>query len=189
MGGFNIQIQGLRELERELIALGGAKAKKVMHDGMLAGARVIQAAITDAAPMRPLGISGGILPPGALKSDIGVTMKQRERDNMPYAVIAPGKYTWMVAMWVEYGHRMIRSSAAGNVKLHKKGAGLGVQISEDVPAHPFIRKGFEASVAEAVSVTVEAIARGIEREAGNQAAPGTSLLPQGDSEEEFVASA
>lgn len=174
-----IRIEGLRELEAELIALGTTKAEKVIRDGIRAGARVIQQAVSEAAPMRPVGISGGKLPPGALKTDITVEMKRGSRDGMPYAVIAPGDYTWMVAMWVEYGHRLIRRSNSGSIRLHQKGGGMGVQIGH-VPAYPFIRPGFEGSVDESLAIAMDKIVSGIEREAGVKAASNAAALPAGE---------
>ncbi len=78
------------------------------------------------------------------------------------AVVRPGHFTQHVARWVEYGHRTVK----GGYSSYKRGRlqGRGKQIG-DVPAHPFIRPGFEEARAAATEVTILTLREEIEKAA------------------------
>ncbi|HEV2463544.1 MAG TPA: HK97-gp10 family putative phage morphogenesis protein [Acidobacteriaceae bacterium] len=161
MGGFSIEFQGLQELEAKLQSMGTDQAARAVNRGLKAGAQVFQAAVEGAAPMRPDLPSGTALPPGALKSDI-VTHKAVV-DGELAQIIGPAKHTRHAAIWVEYGHRLVRG---GYSRLMKNGKyrGPGKQIGT-VPPHPFIRPAFEASAREATETAIAAIEEEVARQA------------------------
>ena len=99
-------------------------------------------------------VSGGILPNGALRSDIVVRMT-RDDDGTLIAVVGPAKLTRWVARLVEYGHRLVRGGRSRVLK-NGKTKGPGKEIGT-VQAHPFIRPAYEASrqqVADAICKTL-----------------------------------
>jgi HK97 gp10 family phage protein len=146
--GISIEIKGLEEIKATFQSLAAKDANKCILTALKAGAVVEQAAITERAPVKDT--SGGLLPDGALKSDVTVTT-HRYKDGTPYVTVQPGKYTARVAQWVEYGHRLIRGGYSKVLKNGKtKGPG---KVIGDVPAHPFIRPAYEAS-REAVADTI-----------------------------------
>jgi len=147
--GLEITFEGMPEFSRMMQELAGPAAERIARHAVRAGGRVVQAAITEAAPVRPDLPSGTALPPGALKNDI-VVKTTKEPDGSVSAYIEPGKYTRHVARWVEYGHRQVRggtsSKGGGILGQGYRGAGRGIG---NVPAAPFIRPAFEASEAAA----------------------------------------
>lgn len=165
MGGFTAQIVGLKELDAKLSELQTTTATRVINDGLMAGGRIFQAAVTARAPERPLLPSGTALPPGALRIDIEVH-KSHDPDGLPAVIVGPGKFTQHAARWVEYGHRLV-TGGYSKVMASGKTRGHGKEIGE-VPAYPFIRPGYEAAREEAVGATVMTIAYEIEQAAAKK---------------------
>jgi hypothetical protein len=98
--GIDISIDGLPGFEATMKDLGqGPAIEKVERRAMRAGGRIVQQAITDAAPVRPDLPSGTALPPGALKADILLSVV-KESDGSITAIIRPGKLTLHVARWL-----------------------------------------------------------------------------------------
>lgn len=161
MGGFSVRIEGLQELDAKLTELGTKAATRIIRKGLNAGGEVIQAAVQERAPVRPDLPSGDALPVGALAQDIQLRFG-RDDEGLPAAIVGPGKYTSHAANWVEYGHRLVK----GGYSSVKRGKlqGHGHQIGT-VPAHPFIRPGYEASAPEAVEVAVKTMTEEVEKEA------------------------
>ena len=88
--GIEIQVDGIPQFEAMMRDLGeGDAIDKVKRRAMRAGGRIIQQAITDAAPVRPPLPSGTALPPGALKADILLSVV-KESDGSISAIIRPG---------------------------------------------------------------------------------------------------
>lgn len=147
--GIEITFEGMPEFSRRMADLAGPTAERIIRHAVRAGGQVVQAAITEAAPVRVPLPSGTALPPGALKNDIEVKVR-KEPDGSISAYIEPGKYSRAVAGWVEYGHRQIHGgpSRQGGGILRQGYRGSG-QFLVDVPAHPFIRPAFDASEAAA----------------------------------------
>jgi HK97 gp10 family phage protein len=142
--GLEITFEGMPEFSRMMQELAGPAAERIARHAVRAGGRVVQAAITEAAPVRPDLPSGTALPPGALKNDIEVkTVK--ESDGSISAYIGPGRETAHAARLVEYGHRQIRggTSSKGGGILGQSYRGSGKNIGKDVPPHPFIRPAWE----------------------------------------------
>ncbi len=157
--GLEVTFEGMPQFNAGMAELSGPVSDAVARRAMRAGGRVMQAAISEAAPMRPVLPSGTALPPGALKADIELHVS-KERDGSFSAYIEPGKYTRHVAAWVEYGHRLVAGGRLFNFRKRGKG-----QITGEVPAHPFIRSAYEATEAAALAATEESIGIEMEREA------------------------
>lgn len=155
--GVEITTQGFPELERTLEEMGHSLGEQICRKSLRAGGQLIKAAIAANAPVRPDLPAGTALPPGALQSDVQVTVSKDK--NLPdsfSAWIEPGKETIHVARWVEWGHRLVRG---------KSRKGSSVNVIGDVPAHPYIRPAFDANeelafeaVAETVATEVNAVA-------------------------------
>lgn len=161
MGGFTVKLEGLKELDAKLTELGGDAARRVIRAGLRAGGEVLQAAVQERAPERPVLPSRTALPPGALKSDIELRAGKDEA-GLPAVIVAPGKYTAHAAVWVEYGHRLVKGGYR-----RASGRGPGHEIGS-VLAHPFIRPGYEAAASASAEAAVEAIRSGIEKEAAKK---------------------
>lgn len=163
MDDFSIEINGLSELEAKLSGMSTKDATRAVNRGLAAGGEVFRAAVAESAPMRPDLRSGTALPPGALKSDI-IKRRTRDKDGTPVEVVGPGKYTRHAAVWVEYGHRLVRG---GYSKLDKKSGryrGPGKAVGQ-VPAHPFIRPAFERVAETATTAAIEKIVEELEQSA------------------------
>jgi HK97 gp10 family phage protein len=160
MGGFTVRITGLKELDDKLTALKATEAKKIIRKALRDAGKVVQAAVQERAPERPPLPSGTALPPGALALDIELGLGFDD-DGIPAAIVGPGKYTEHAARWVEYGHRLVRGGYS-KVLANGRRRGAGKEIGE-VPAHPFIRPGFEASAGPATEVLIESVKSGIEK--------------------------
>jgi Bacteriophage HK97-gp10, putative tail-component len=147
--GIEITLEGLPEFSRMMTDLAGPAAERIIRHAVREGGRVVQAAITEAAPVRPDLPSGTALPPGALKNDIVVKVR-KEPDGSISAYIEPGSKTLHVARFVEWGHRLVREGRS-----RKRGGTLGQsyvgngKVVGGVPAYPFIRPAFDASEAAA----------------------------------------
>ncbi|MDE2099253.1 MAG: hypothetical protein KGL39_18510 [Patescibacteria group bacterium] len=153
-----IRVEGLDQVRAELARFDAAVQDRATRAGLRRAADTVADAIEERAPVRPALPSGTALPPGALKADFGFTISRRSGVLM--AVIQPGKLTRHVARWVEYGHRMVKggylSVKRGKLRGHGKEVG-------NVPAHPFIRPGFEASVVPAVNAFAEGLKSELKR--------------------------
>jgi HK97 gp10 family phage protein len=165
--GIDIKIEGLDALKATFQALATKGADRCVLKALQAGAVIEQAAITERAPVKDT--TGGMLPDGALKSDIVITTHRNKSRDTPYVTVAPGKYTSHVALWVEYGHRLIRG---GYSRLLKSGKtrGPGAQIGT-VPAHPFIRPAYEASRQEVAAAIASTLVTEIQKSASKGGKP------------------
>jgi len=166
MGGFSVRLEGFKELDAKLVALGGQAGLDATRDGLRAGGEVIQAAIRGRAPVRPDLPSGDALPPGALAHDIELAIG--EEDGHPAAIIRPGSETAYAAEWLEYGHRMVTggySKAVGTSGRHRGPGKLTMtkRGTKSVPAYPFIRPGFEESAGAAAEAANKATGEAIEK--------------------------
>jgi len=149
--GISIKITGLTEVKAMFESLATKEGDRCIVKALQAGAVIEQAAITAQAPTKDT--TGGMLPDGALKSDIEIKVHRASAGT--YITVAPGKYTAHVARWVEYGHRLVRGGRS-KLLLNGKTRGPGTEIGF-VPEHSFIRKAYEASreaVATAISTTL-----------------------------------
>jgi HK97 gp10 family phage protein len=165
--GLEITFEGMPEFSRMMTDLAGPVAEKIARHAVREGGRVIQAAITEAAPVRPALPSGTALPPGALKNDI-VVKTVKEPDGSVSAYIQPGAKTLHISRLVEYGHELVKGGyskqGAGILGQGRQGPG---RVIGHVQAAPFIRPAFEASEAAAQ----DAIAMDIAASFGGQQIP------------------
>lgn len=154
--GIEIKLEGFEKLDANLLKLSGEVGYRIMRKAARAAGKVVQAAITEAAPVRTdtrkvYGQNGNPaynLPPGALKSDIELRVTQNREEGGFTAIVKPGKYTEPVAQWVEYGHEAVHGGRS-----RRGGKGVGF-----VPPHPFIRVGYELSKDAAIAAAEETIA-------------------------------
>jgi HK97 gp10 family phage protein len=127
------KVEGLRELKANLEKLGADVAKGVMTEGLQAGGKVLMEAIGGVTPVHE----------GELKAHIMMTTDVAPSGTSGEVKVGFGKQGYK-ARWVEFGHRMVSH------KPDKKEIG-------HVPAHPFIRPGFDASHTEARNAVIEVI--------------------------------
>jgi Bacteriophage HK97-gp10, putative tail-component len=152
--GLNIEVLGVPELEALFGEMAGQEAEKICRKALRAGGNQMRAAIAINAPVRAPLPSGTALPPGALQSDITVTVT-KNNDTSFSAWIEPGKQTMHVARWVEWGHRLVRG------KTSRRRGTKGKEIG-DVEAHPYIRPSFDANEDLAAGVVADAVIEGVD---------------------------
>jgi HK97 gp10 family phage protein len=156
--GFEISVTGLDKVDKALQQLsGGEFREKMMRSALRAGGTVMQAAIMANAPINPKmpGPKSTALPPGALQSDVHLTVSKDKQTDSFSAWIYFGKYTIHVARFVEWGHLQIHGGRKGKGITIKTTSGDG----NDVAAHPFIRPAFDANidlVAQAINDSIKA---------------------------------
>jgi hypothetical protein len=145
----NVEFSGLREMVAKLESAGVNMRGAPMYEALGKGGNVIATAMIERAPMLEEHQPGSDqLEPGALRDDTRVAFEIIE--GQPVALIGPGGKTAHAARWVEYGHRMV---TGGYSKVLPSGLTRGPgQAGEDIPAYPYLRPAFEASVGEAVEV-------------------------------------
>ena len=155
MPGFEVKVEGLDELKRQLDALARPLAKRISNRALRAGAEVYKAAVEEATPVRAEGPSGTALPPGALKHDIRVRAISAPDQDSSYVIVGPGKYTAHVMRWLEFGHRLVRGGYSKVLKNGKtRGPGKEVKF---VPANPIMRSAFEGRQSEALEAITQSL--------------------------------
>lgn len=136
-----ITTQGFAEVERSLEDLGQSLGEQICRKALRAGGELMKGAIAANAPVRPDLPSGTALPLGALQSDITVTVsKDKNAPDSFSAWVEPGRATYHVSVFVEWGHRLIKGGRYMSWGKRGKGKEIG-----DVPAHPYIRPAFDAN--------------------------------------------
>jgi hypothetical protein len=142
-----------KALQEKLKQLQGDQLDKIMAKAIREGAKVYQAAVSEAAPERVTFAGGDALPPGALKDD--VIIKKAPSTGGPIYQVEFGKLTRHVARWVEYGHRLVRGGRSRVLKSGKT-RGKGKEVGQ-VDAKPFFRDAFEAATEPAAKVISDSI--------------------------------
>lgn len=154
--GLEITVTGLSELDAAMADLGSGDAvEQVCRRALREGGNVMKAAIAANAPVRVELPSGTALPPGALQSDIQVTVS-KDSENSFSAWIEAGPATIHVSRFVEYGHQLVRGGRLAT----KRSRGNG-KIVGDVRAHPYIRPAFDSNEDLAVDAVSESLAKDI----------------------------
>lgn len=149
-----------KELQQKLDQLKGEQLEKIMRKALRDGAKVYQAAVSEAAPERVETTEGSdALPPGALKSDVIVTKVPSQ--GGPIYEVWFGKLTRHVAFWVEYGHRLVRGGTSRVLKSGKT-RGKGREVGQVKP-HPFFRDAFEHSTDAAAKAISDSITKQVDR--------------------------
>ena len=162
-----IKVIGLNELMSSFNKLKTQTAEKVVRKSLRKGGRLMQDALTDATPVRPNLPSGTALPPGAMASDIQLSVTKTSEGIV--ATIGPGKHTAPFAIMVEYGHRQVKG---GYSKLIKSGRNAGKTRGPGketgmVPAHPFVRPCYEANVDSVTTAIIDSLTEGIVQAVAN----------------------
>lgn len=149
-----LQLKGMDALARKLQTLQREVAGPGMERALRAGGRVIRTAMQERAPVLDKRTPGSsALPPGSLRAGIRV---YSPKDVKPVEVlVGPNAKTAHVARFVEYGHRQVHG---GQLKVLPNGKTLGKgKAGRDVPAHPFLRPAFEASLGAAETAMVASL--------------------------------
>ncbi len=157
-----LDFTGANELLAAFADLEGPVAEEAIRLGVKAAATVIADAMREAAPVLDArSAKSTALQPGSVRDDIRV-VQERPKDGIVTALIGPGKETQHVALWVEYGHRLVKggySKMLANGKTRGPGADGG-----RVEPHPFLRPAFDESEEKAMeqcaTVGLEAIREG-----------------------------
>ena len=157
-----IETAGIAEMKAKMAAMRSGVAGPISKRAVRAGGRVIAVAMIEAAPLNDLrNASSNSLPAGAFKEDIKVRFPADQNQTAEaVALIGPGKKTSHVQRWVEYGHRMVHGGQS-KVGADGKVRGSGVVHDVDVPAHPFLRPAFEASIGAAQEAIAANMAKGL----------------------------
>ena len=151
----NFELEGMRSLVDKLNAAGAKMGGPEMKKALRAGGRVIEDAMVERAPMMLDAKTPGSdsLEPGELKGGMRVAIVEGE--NGLEALIGPNSKVAHVARFVEYGHRQV---SGGYLKLLGNGKSRGPGTAGiDVPAYPFLRPAFEASVGEVATAMEESL--------------------------------
>ena len=126
-------IEMVEDAPKNIVMLGYARA-------LAAGIYVIAEAVVSRAPVE----TGDMVK--ALAIDIEID--QARLNGMAAMGVAKQDH---VAMWVEYGHRMV-------------GHRPGKKVLGDVPPHPFMRPGFAASAEAAIDAFIESLSATLKSE-------------------------
>jgi HK97 gp10 family phage protein len=151
----NFELEGMRALVDKLNTAGAKMGGPEMKKALRAGGRVIKEAMVERAPMMLEEKTAGSdsLEPGALKDGMRVAVIDGE--NGQEAIIGPNSKVAYVARFVEYGHRQV---SGGYLKLLGNGKSRGTGTAgTDIPAYPFLRPAFEASVSEVQTAMEESL--------------------------------
>jgi HK97 gp10 family phage protein len=167
MGGFCIgvnmadlvRVEGLDGVKAALDKFDAKVQDHAMRTGLRAAGAVMQGAVGAAAPVLDERTAGSnALPVGALKSDI--TLQVTRKDGVLMAIVQPGKLTYYVARWVEYGHMLVKGGRLSMKRGKLQGSGKTIG---HVPAHPFIRPAFDATVGTSVQAFAAALKEDLKR--------------------------
>lgn len=166
-----MEVTGLAELSEALKQLPINIGQNVLRGAVYAGAKVIKDGIADRAPVY-IGDDPRVQA-GVLKN--AVYMKQipelsSEIQQVFYISLRKGKkeqtkgrdaYYWS---WVEFGHNFVPRKPKGiSIKNHRASAAASGLLH--VPAHPFVRPGFEASKGDALKAILSYMEKRIPQEA------------------------
>lgn len=140
------EMQGLKEEIARMNTLREQVSGPIAKKAVRAAGIVVRDAMIERTPVNIEKNAGSnSLEPGAVKADIKVRFPAQEQVLETTALIGPGAKTAHVARWVEYGHRDVHGGQS-KVGADGKVRGHGVANIEDVPAHPFLRPAYEASI-------------------------------------------
>ena len=149
-----LRFTGVDSLLEKLAEVSGPVAEEAMRIGVKAGARVIADGMREAAPvLDERTAKSTALESGALRADIHVYAGKPE-GTLLADLIGPGKKTQHVALWVEYGHRMVKGGYS-RVDAIGRSRGPGHEFGSVRP-HPFLRPAFEASARAALEACADA---------------------------------
>ena len=154
MDRISVHVSGDKELANKFKALPPAVARENLLTAVVAGARVIQEGIKDQVNSK----SGQL----AKSIDIDPTLITKSRVAIN---IGPEKYMGFYGEFVELGHPIVHTSIAG-YGTDRRGRGKvlkSTRVVGHVPAHPFMRPGFEQSVGGAIDAIMDRARRNIAR--------------------------
>lgn len=152
---------GVPALVRRMEDIRARMVKEQATKAVRAGAQIIAKAMVQSAPVLDVKTSGSnSLEPGELKADIKARVFTE--DGEVFALAGPGEGTAYAARFVEYGHRMVvggPKTMRSDGKMRRSRASM--IYGKDIPAHPFLRPAYEASVQEAIETRDAILAEGL----------------------------
>jgi HK97 gp10 family phage protein len=145
-----LKVEGFKELEKKLLAMGPKLARNGLRAAVGAGARVIRDEARSRVP-----VDTGVLRRSIyvkqireLSSNSQQTFFVGVRSGKKYRRKGQDAYYWR---WVEFGHRIVARFAGEYTDYKLKGLGRLTGISKrrkqsktTVPAQPFMRPAFES---------------------------------------------
>lgn len=141
--GYNVwvELEGGKALEQQLLAIGAAAAGESLDQAAFAGAEIMRANIEPRVPRKR----------GILVKDLRVKSMDAEKSET-HAVFGIGWFSRTVAWLVEFGHMLVKGGKLGS----------GGHVVGHVPAHPFLRPGFDESGEDAVTAVGTVLRENIE---------------------------
>lgn len=151
------EMKGLEEMVAQMNNMRAQVSGPIAKKAVRAAGNVVREAMVERTPENIERNAGSdSLPPGAVKADIKVRFPAQEQVLETTALIGPGSKTAHVARWVEYGHRMVHGGQS-KVGADGKVRGTGRASAVDVPADPFLRPAYEASLDAAREAEAEVL--------------------------------
>jgi HK97 gp10 family phage protein len=151
MADVEIKIEGLKELEKALLALPDKIAKRILARSVYAGAAVVRKAAREKCPVKT----------GKLRKSIKIKKRRsKDRREVVYSVFVGEFYGRMV----EYGTQSHRIKAKKGKVMGKDGR-FGSEV--DHPggsAKPFLRPAFDSSTHQIIEAMKAKMAEGIAKE-------------------------
>ena len=146
MADFEIKIEGLDELKRELSQFPEQLQKKALDKAVRAGSKIIVAAARQKAPVRANEWEGIKYPnpPGTLKKGIKAEKARRMPAYFRRDIIGFSPSAWYGAL-VERGHKIVR----------------GDKTVGHVAAKPFLRPAFDENLEKTLNAMKEALGKAI----------------------------
>lgn len=145
-----ITVRGIPEVQSNLRALPKLLVMECFSKGLHAAAQVMESAVRVRLPYDRTASS--VEEYGLLLNDLVSIVTIDTNGNGGQVQITFRKKA-MVALWVEYGHRLVRG---GRLASKKNKSGKGTVIGQ-VPPHPFLRPAFEAAADAAIDAFVAAV--------------------------------
>ena len=142
MADFQIKIEGLEQLKKELSQFPEKLQKKALDKSVRAGSKLIVKAARDKAPKRSNEWEGIDYPnpPGTLKKSIKAEKARRMPVYFRRDVIGFSPIAWYGAL-VERGHKVVRNK----------------KTIAHVAAHPFLRPAFDENLNKAIDAMKETL--------------------------------
>lgn len=142
-----IEIEGLEDVQRLLAEAPRTVVARGYLKALQAGANVIANELESNTPIKKEDV-GGLLDKGVLRESVMIVIELDSDFRGGVALIGFGK-NGFVALWLEYGHRMLSHGAKGT--RHEIGTGI-------VAANPFMRRTTAACADRAIDAFADALA-------------------------------
>lgn len=150
-----LEMTGITEVRARFASLREGAKGEASRKAVRAGAKVLQDAIAEAAPVLDHKTAkSSALDPHALQRGIEIRMRT-DKVGFISAEVGPKDYLSHVAYWVEFGHFLVKG---GYLSLkHGKTQGHGHRVGV-VEQHPFIRPAADDAANRAVEAYANTMA-------------------------------